>query len=75
MAVTNTLAYYCSETITALKSYIIEASGLMLFIRPRTYIRMKHLKGTTLANMRLGWKGMLGTNNLAFYQTIINHGH
>jgi hypothetical protein len=35
------------------------------------YPRVEHLKGRLLAspiNIRLGWKGLAGTNSLAYYE-------
>ena len=45
MAVANTLAYYVTATITAVKSFIVQAPGL-------------------------GWKGLPGTNTLAYYENL-----
>ncbi len=43
--------------------------------KPGAYPRVEHLKGAALeeavallANIRLGWKGLPGTNTLAFYK-------
>ena len=42
---------------------------------------MEHLKGASLdlapallANSSLGWKGLPGTNTLAFYEKFVNYG-
>jgi hypothetical protein len=44
-----------------------------LWARPGAYPSMEHLKGTSLGyawallgNIRLGWKGLPGTNTIAF---------
>jgi len=44
-------------------------------VRPEAYPRVEHLKGASLgyalalpANIRLGWKGLPGTNALAYYE-------
>jgi hypothetical protein len=41
------------------------------------YPRVEHLKGASLgqapglpANIRLGWRGLLGTNTLAYYENL-----
>jgi predicted small integral membrane protein len=46
-----------------------------LWARPGAYPRVEHLKGPSLrlalalsANIRLGWKGLSGTNTLAYYE-------
>jgi len=46
-----------------------------LWVRPGAYPRVEHLKGGSLgyaqallANIRRGWKGLAGINNLAFYE-------
>jgi len=43
---------------------------------------VEQLKGATIglalalpANIRLGWKGLPGTNILAFYNKSVNYGH
>jgi hypothetical protein len=48
MAVTNTLAYDDTETITAVKTFT--------------------LQGPVLKNYRLGWRGLPGTDTLAYYE-------
>jgi len=49
----------------------------MLHVRPGAYTRMEHLKGASLGqalalptNIRLGWKGFAGTNDLAYYEKL-----
>jgi hypothetical protein len=46
-----------------------------LWVRPEAYFRETHLKGASLGqapalltNIRLGWKGLPGTNTLAYYE-------
>ncbi len=42
-----------------------------MWVRPGAYSRVDHLKDASLGyppNIRLGWKGMPGTNTLAFYE-------
>jgi len=46
-----------------------------LWVRPGAYPRVEHLKGASLkwapgltANIRLGLKGLPGTNTLAYYE-------
>jgi len=43
-----------------------------LWVRPGADPRVDHLKGASLANLpeniRLGWKGLPGTNTLAYYE-------
>ncbi len=79
MEVANTLAYYDTATITAVKSFIVQAPGQLkcfswqAFPVPGAYPRVEHLKGPSfekavsiLANNRLGQKGLPETNTLAF---------
>ncbi len=38
-------------------------------VRSGAYPRVEHLKACSLpANIRLGWKGLPGTNTLAYYE-------
>jgi len=46
-----------------------------MWVRPGAYPREEHLKVVSLgqapallANIRLGWKGLPGTNTLAYYK-------
>jgi hypothetical protein len=44
-----------------------------LWVRPVAYPRVEDLKGASLglapaSNIRLGWKGLSGTNALAYYE-------
>ena len=57
MAVANTLAYYITATISAVKSFIAQDPGAC----PRTYIG-----SFLLANIRLNWRGLPGSNALAY---------
>jgi hypothetical protein len=47
---------------------------LYLWVRPGAYPRVEHPKGASLgallANIRLGWKGLPETNNLAYYEQV-----
>jgi len=73
--VTNTLAYYDRATITAVKSFIVQAPG--------AYPRLEHLEGCSIGqapvlptNIKLGWKGfgklerLFLTNALANYKRL-----
>ncbi len=40
---------------------------LCLWVMPGAYPRVEHLK---VANSRLGWKGLPGTNTLAYYEKV-----
>ncbi len=46
-------------------------------MRSGAYLTVEHLKGASLgyalaipANIRLGWKGLPGTNTLAYYERV-----
>jgi hypothetical protein len=45
---------------------------LCLWVRPGAYPRVEHMKGASHwvgpANIILGWKGLPGTNTLAYYE-------
>jgi hypothetical protein len=49
-----------------------------LRVRPGAYSRGEHIKGSSLkgrllalpTNIRLGWKGLPGTNTLAYYENL-----
>ncbi len=50
-------------------------------MRPGAYPTVEHLKGASLgltpalpANIRLGWKGLPGTNALAYYEKNVTYG-
>jgi hypothetical protein len=52
-----------------------------LWVRQGAYTRVEHLKGPSFrsalalfANIRLGWKGLPGTNTLAHYEKSVNYG-
>jgi hypothetical protein len=45
--------------------------------KARAYLRMEHLKGTLLGqaqvsstNIRLGWKGLPGSNTQTYYENL-----
>jgi hypothetical protein len=40
------------------------------WVRPGAYPRVDHLKGS-LTTIRLGWKGLPGTNTLAYHKNSI----
>ncbi len=41
-----------------------------LWVRPGASPRVEHLAPALPANIRLGWKGLPGTNTLAFYENL-----
>ncbi len=41
--------------------------SLMFAGKAGAYPRVEHLKGALPTNIRLGWKGLPGTNTLAYY--------
>jgi hypothetical protein len=47
-----------------------------LWIRPGADTKVDNLKCASLANIRLGWNGLQGTNTLAYYcrQTFYDNG-
>ncbi len=71
----NTLAYYDTTTITAVKSVIVQALGLMKqseaciikLITAVIYGFRNKLECLSL-NTRLGRNGLPGTNTLAYYR-------
>jgi hypothetical protein len=69
MAVANALAHYDTETITAVKSFIVECPGacIIKLITAVIYGFRNKLECLSL-NPRLGWKGLPGTNTLAYYR-------
>jgi hypothetical protein len=49
----------------------------LMFVLEGAYPRVEHLKGASLrqapaltANIRLGWKGLAGTNTRAYYKNL-----
>jgi hypothetical protein len=68
MAVANILAYYVTATITAVKRFIVQAPGLCIIklITVVIYSFRSKLECFSL-NTRLGWRGLQGTNTLAYY--------
>jgi hypothetical protein len=71
MAVANTLAYYITATITAVKSFIVQTPGACIItnITAVIYGFRNDLECLSL-NTRLGWKGLPGTNTLAYYGNL-----
>jgi hypothetical protein len=38
-----------------------------LWVRPGAYHRVEHPKGASPANIRVGWKGLPGTNTVTYF--------
>ena len=62
---TNAIAYYSTGDITTEESYVAKAPG--------AYPRVEQVASLPYnlalpANIRLGWKGLPGTNTLAHYK-------
>ncbi len=68
MKVANSLAYYDTATMSAVKSFIVQTPGacVIKLIMAAIYSFRNKLECLSL-NIRLGWKGLPGTNTLAYY--------
>ncbi len=68
----NALAYYKKSTITAVKSFIALAPGLMFVGKARSLPYSGAPERCFIqvfsGIIRLGWEGLPGTNDLAYYK-------
>ncbi len=76
---TNALAYYKKSTITAVKSFITLAPGLMFVGKARSLPYSGAPERCFIhvfsGIIRLGWKGLPGTNALAYYKKVMTYVH
>jgi hypothetical protein len=66
--VANTLAYYDTATITAVKSFIVQAPGACIIkLITAVIYGFRNKQECLTLNTRLGWKGLPGTKTLVYY--------
>ncbi len=68
MEVPNALAYRNAVLMTAVKSFIVQSAGACIIKLITAVINVFRNKLACLSlNTRLGWKGLPGTNTVAYY--------
>ncbi len=67
LALTNTLAFYVTELITAVISFTIQAPGTLgLYLQRFIFFVTYEWAYKLVCYITVGWKSLTETNNLAF---------